>query len=291
MRWTAWILNLDRRIIFSIVALVVVWPLIQPLSLPVVATPEVTHIFEGIDQLPAGSHILISADFDPASKPELQPFLDAVLQHCFAKGLKPTVMTLWPGGPALIQGSVERAAKAFGKTNGVDYVFLGYKPGNAAVMRGVVGGMQNTYANDHYNTSTSQIPIFREVGKFADYKFFLDIAAGATVEPWIAYAAAPTKVPMGVSCTAVSAAQYYAFVQAKQIVGLAAGMKGSAEYEALLRQKYSTELTAAAIGGGDATKGMDAQSLVHMFIVLSIIVANLAFFIERRRAAAARRGA
>ncbi|MCC7479089.1 hypothetical protein IT575_11605 [bacterium] len=283
MNWTKAILNLDRRIIFSIVALVVAWPLISPLALPVVATPEVEAIFQGMDALPAGSHVLISADFDPASKPELQPMLDAVLQHCFAKGIKPTIMTLWPGGPALIQGSVERAAKQFNKVNGTDFVFLGYKPGNAAVMRGMVGGVQNTYANDHYNTPTSGIPIFQEVRKFADYDYFIEIAAGATVEPWLAYAVEPTKVPMGVSCTAVSAAQYYAFVQGKQIVGLAAGMKGSAEYEFLVRGSYSDALTSAGVPAGAATKGMDAQSLVHIFIVLSIIVANLAYFIERKR--------
>jgi hypothetical protein len=81
------ILNLDRRIIYTIVALLVIVPLIRPLALPVVATPEVKGIFNVIDALPEGSQIVISADFDPASKPELLPFLDALLAHCFIKGI------------------------------------------------------------------------------------------------------------------------------------------------------------------------------------------------------------
>jgi hypothetical protein len=42
---------------------------------------------------------------------------------------------------------------------------------------------------------------------------------------------------------------------------------------------------------GDATKGMDAQSAVHIFIVLSIIAANIAFAVSARRSAALARGA
>ncbi len=45
-------------------------------------------------------------------------------------------------------------------------------------------------------------------------------------------------------------------------------MKGTAEYETLLVGKYGE---ANNIPPGDATKGMDAQSAVHIFIVLAII--------------------
>jgi hypothetical protein len=54
-------------------------------------------------------------------------------------------------------------------------------------------------------------------------------------------------------------------------------MKGSAEYEVLLRQKYP----ALNLPPGDAMKGMDSQSLVHIFLVLAIIVANIAYFATR----------
>jgi uncharacterized protein (DUF2249 family) len=284
-RWYDVILTLDRRIIYLIVALVVFIPLVKPLALPVIPTNEVHGIFDAIDALPAGSPILIAADFDPASKPELQPMLEAALAHCFAKDLKPTIMTLWEAGPRLIQTSVEKQARRFGKQSGIDYAWLGYKPGTSAVILGMVGGVTKTYGTDYYGRPTAGMPYFADVRQLSDYAYILDIAAGATVEAWIIFGSENARVPIGASCTAVSVAQYYTFLQAGQITGLSGGMKGSAEYETLVHEKYgSAELNLI----GDAVKGMDAQSLVHLFIVFAILLANFAYFYSRRRAAPGR---
>lgn len=289
------ILNLDRRIIYTIVALCIIFPLIKPLSLPVVPTPEVHGIFDEIDKLPVGSHVVISGDYDPASKPELQPMLDALLQHCFIKGLKPHVLTMWPAGPALLQQAVERQARIFKKESGRDYAFLGYKAGGFAVIVGMVGSIPGTFSTDFYGVPTNSMPIYQEVTRIADFSYIIDLAAGATVETWIVYAHQPTKVPMGASCTAVSAAAYYPYYQANQITGLAGGMKGTAEYETLVRLKYGKggpgwQAIADQLGDpnfdivpGDATKGMDAQSAVHIFIVIAIILANICYFIAMKR--------
>jgi hypothetical protein len=289
MPWYKHILTLDRRIIYGIVALCVAIPLLKPLALPVVPTPEVSGIFDQIDALPAGSNVMIAADFDPASKPELLPMLDALLAHCFAKEVKPTLMTLWPAAPRLMQVSIERQAKRFGKVSGTDFAYLGYRPGNALVIIGLVGSISGTYATDYYGKPTAPMPIFQTATRLKDYQYIIDVAAGQTVENWITYGARPANVPMGASCTAVSVAQYYNFLQARQITGLAGGMKGSAEYETLLDLKYGKDHAPGF--RGDATKGMDAQSMVHLFIVFSIIIANIAYFRSRQAERDARRAA
>ena len=274
------ILNLDRRIIYTIVALLVALPLIWPLSLPIRPTPEVKGIFDQIDQLHEGDHIMISADFDPASKPELLPMLEAVLAHCFARGVKPHLLTLWPSGPGLAQTAIERQAKKFGKVSGEDYCFLGFRYGTVAVVLGMVSSIPDTFTTDFYGKPTKAMTIYQEANRIADMSYIIDIAAGATVEMWVMYAAEPQGVPIGASCTAVSATGYYPLLQAHQITGLAGGMKGSAEYETLLIGKYGKSFN---IPPGDATKGMDAQSAVHIFIVLAIVVANICYFISLKR--------
>ena len=292
MDFVTLILNLDRKIIFGFVALLVAWPLIWPLALPIETTPEVRAIFESIDKLPNGSDVIIAADYDPSSKPELQPFLYSVLAHCFEKNHKVHLLTLWPGGPALIQQAIEEVAAEYGKKTEVDYCFLGYKPGNFAVVRGMANSITTTYPTDFYNKSTATMPIYQRVQTVKDVDYIVDIAAGATVEVWLAYASAPENVPMSAACTAVSAAGYYAYYQAGQIDGISGGMKGSAEYDVLLLAKYpkvnNTENLRIA---GNAVKGMDAQSAVHLFIVFSIILANICFFIANKRQREERRGA
>ena len=56
------------------------------------------------------------------------------------------------------------------------------------------------------------------------------------------------------------------------MVGLLGGLKGAAEYEALIKQK------------GTATAGMDAQSIAHLLIVLFIVLGNIAYFISKKDA-------
>jgi hypothetical protein len=284
MAFVKFILNLDRRVIFVIVALLVAIPLLWPLKLPIQTTPEVRGIFDEVDKLGPNDHILISGDFDPASKPELYPMFKALLAHCFERGIKVHVLTLWPAGPALLQTAIEEQAAKYNKVSGTDFVFLGYKPGGVAVILGLEKSIPGTFSTDHYGKPTAPMPIYQNASKTADMNFLIDVAAGATVEWWIAYAAERTGVPMGTSCTAVSATGYYPYLNAGQIKGLAGGMKGSAEYETLLEQTYKVPV-------GDATKGMDAQSAIHIFIVLSIIVANICFFINSRNERLQRRSA
>jgi hypothetical protein len=282
MGWAQRILNLDRRIIYLVVGACVLIPLLLPLSLPIVPTPNVRGIFDEIEKLPPGTPVLISADFDAASKPELLPMLDAALAHCFAHKLRPVVMTLWVSGPRLVQQSVERQARLFGAVSGQDYVYLGYRPGNFAVVAGLVNSISGTFNSDYYNVPTASMPILADINKLSDFKYIFDIAAGTPgLEVWVVYGSTPAHVPLGLSCTAVSATQYYPYLQAKQITGLANGMKGSAEYERLLRDQYAD----LNLPPGDAMKGMDSQSLVHVFLVLAIIVANIAFFSTRKQPA------
>jgi len=288
MDWVKLILNLDRRVIFSIVALLVALPLIFPFKLPVNVTPEVQSYFDAVDALPEGSHIVIAGDFDPASKPELLPMLDVLLAHCFSRNLKAHVLTLWPAAPSLLQTVVERQAKLFNKQSGVDYCYLGYKPGAFAVIVGMNSSIPGTFPTDNYGRPTASMPIYGEVKSLGDCDFIADIAAGQTVETWITFGSEANHVPLAISVTAVSAAQYYAYLQAGQVVGLGGGMKGTAEYEVLYRAKYDTQ---NALPAGDATKGMDAQSAVHLFIVLSIILANAAFTIDGKRKRLAQGGA
>jgi len=282
------ILNLDRRVIYTIVGLLVAIPLIWPFSLPVIPTPETRGIYNAMDALPPGSHVMIAADFDPASKPELLPMLEALLAHCFIKDLKPHLLTLWPSGPGLAQQAIERQAEKYGKESGTDWCFLGFRYGTVAVILGMTSSITDTFVTDFYGKATSSMPIYERVSDIADMDYLVDIAAGATVEYWVVYAAEPEGVPMGASCTAVSATSYYPLLQAGQITGLSGGMKGTAEYEVLLREEYGQSFN---IPTGDATKGMDAQSAVHVFIVLSIIIANICYFISLRREREERRKA
>ncbi len=60
-------------------------------------------------------------------------------------------------------------------------------------------------------------------------------------------------------------------LQAGQIVGIVAGMRGAAEYEIMVGKP------------GTAVAGMDAQSFAHVLIMLLIIVGNVGYILTRKK--------
>ena len=293
-RFGQFILNLDRRVIYTLVMLCVGIPLIWPLGLDFTPTEEVRAAYRDMEALEAGDTIVISCDYGPSSMPETHPMYIALLHQCFRKGIRPIILTLVPSGPGLAAKGLREVAN-FTDANGAllypdleegrDYAFLGYKSGGSAVMLGIGQSFTTTFPKDYFGNPTDQMQLFREISALGDCQYIFDVASVGYPEFWVPYASERENVPLSVCCTAVSAAQYYPYYKAGQFHGLVGGMKGSAEYEKLVgMEKILGRIP-------DATMGMDAQSFVHIMIVLAIIIANIFFVLQGRWELADRRRA
>jgi len=270
MAWVRTLLSIDRRIIFLLVAAGVVLPLLHPLNLPVTVTPRVKAAFEAIDALPPGSKVLISMDYEPDIMAELMPMSIAVMRHCFRKHLQVIAMTLYPAGTGLGERAVTQAAKAEGAVKNKDYAWLGYKSGFQVVMIGIGENLRGIYPVDFYGTPLDSIPLLRGVNSYRQMAMVVNLSGSSATDYWIQFAQGRFHAPLVVGCTAVMATDYYPYLSSRQILGLIGGMKGAAEYEALIDTI------------GDARRGMDAQSLVHLIVVALVIVGNGALFLSRR---------
>ena len=265
--------SIDRRWIFLIIAAVVIVPLIIPVGLPIRPTDTTKNVYDAIEKLPVGSKVLLSVEYSPSTRPENHPMTISILRHLFKNDHKVFITCLWPDGQFMAQDAINQVAKQeFNKTYGVDYVFLGFRPGNEAVVKGIVSNLRKLYTVDVYQKKIDEIPLMKGINNFKDFDFLFSSSAGfpGTIE-WVQYASDPTGIPMASGVTSIQVNEVMPYVQAGQMVGVLAGMPGAAEYEALINQK------------GTATSGMDAQSVAHLVIVLFIILGNVSFFIERNR--------
>jgi hypothetical protein len=270
---------IDRRIIFLLVGLSVIIPLVISIGLPSRPGKYTLTLYEYIDRLPPQSQpVLIDASYSPAMMPELQPMLKAVLRHCFARKVRVLVMTLDANGPALCQEALREAAPEYGAVDGKDYVFLGFKPGGAAVMMAIGENVKQTFPTDYSGKLMADIPMMADVRNYADIPLVLSIAGSAITQSWIMYAGTRYHANVGGGCTAVSTADYYPFLQSGQLVGLLNGMKGASEYEALNEGRGYSK--AHKVAG----KGMDAVSIVHLLLMLFIVLGNIGYFVGRRAA-------
>jgi len=184
------------------------------------------------------------------------------------------VTVLWSGGPGLVDSVLNETAREFpDKEYGVDWVNLGYKSGNEAVMVVMGQGIANAFPRDYRGLDSRSLPVMREVRDYASFPLLVNISSGYPgTKEWVQQVQARFHLPMVAGVTAVSAPEYYPYLQSGQIRGLLGGMAGAAEYEKARGEK------------GSATRGMDAQSLGHLFVAFCILLGNLI----RRRPAEAR---
>jgi hypothetical protein len=265
--------SLDRRYIFVVIALVVMLPLFFPLNLPIRPTVSSQTIYDTVEKLESGDKALVSFEYGPSTKPEIHPMAIALLRHLFEKDVKVYITCLWPDGQFMAMEAIQQVAvNQYQKVYGEDYVLLGFRPGNEAVIKGLVSNFRKVYTVDAQGNFLDDIPMMNGINKVADFDYLFSASAGypGTVE-WVQYAADPTGVTMGTGTTSIQVNEVMPYVQAGQIKGILGGMPGAAEYEKLIGQP------------GIGTSGMDAQSVAHIVIVGFIIFGNISFFVERRR--------
>ena len=263
--------NLDRRIIFILMALGVGLPLLKNIGLPVRVTHDVSSVFNYIDKLNEGDALLLSYDHDTGTLPEMVPMSTAILRHAFSKNLRLIGMALRAEGSAIGRQAFRRVGKEFNKEEGVDYVFLGYPPEITATILGMGTSIERVFPKDDRGVLVGDIPLMQTVHNYGDIAFAISVSDDDTPVYWINYGNARYQLKFAPAVTAVMATTFFPFLNSGQIVGMVAGLKGAAEYERLIGRKEM------------ASRGMDAQSIAHLVVIGFILVGNLAYFATRKR--------
>ena len=232
--------NIDRRWIFLMMGLAVGIPIIviglTGRTLPEKATPLAQAAFDVLDDLEPGSKILMAWDFDPASEGELGPMATSFINQCARKGHKMYFIALWPVGAQMIRSSTSRVIGGYYPelVYGEDWVDLGFKAGNEAVIKTIVTDFEQYFPTDARGTAVKSIPMMSGISSLADFDAIVNASAGYPgSKEWVLYAATPLKMPLVIGCTGVQAPQMYPYVPI-QVQGLLGAIKGAAEYESIV---------------------------------------------------------
>lgn len=262
---------IDRRWIYLSVGVLVIIPILVPVKMPIGITPEARQLYNAIDSLPDSSVVMLTFDYYPSTIAETRPMSVAILHHLFRKNCKVITMTTVPlGGPTIAENVMHEMAEEYHKTYGVDYVNLGYKANYTAVLLGMGNSIESIYPTDNLGRPLSKLPLMAKVKNYDDMAFIIVIADNGVLDYWISIVNAQFEKPIGAGVTAVMAPKLYSYVESGQMTGLLGGMRGAAEYEILVGKPAM------------AVRGMDSQSLVHLFIIFLIILGNIAFFAAKR---------
>ena len=280
--------TLDRRWIFLLMGAAVTVPILLELQFPEEATSLAHAVFNEIEQLEEGDPVLLAFDYDPASEGELGPMATAFVRHCCDKKLRIYFIALWPVGPQMIDDSINRVIKTDfpDLVYGEDYVNLGFKPGNEGVIKVIVTDLKQLYSTDDRGTNLDQIPMCRDLVNIQSMDLVAEVSAGYPgVKEWVQYAATPypDQIRLVAGCTGVGAPLLYPYIP-EQLRGLLGAIKGAAEYEKLVVDRYDREAGREPdLKYLEGKRRMGPQLVAHILMVVLIVVGNIVFFVGRSR--------
>ncbi|MBF0300704.1 MAG: hypothetical protein HQK51_18465 [Oligoflexia bacterium] len=270
-RWLYTILNLDKRIVYICIFLAIALPFFLNPVVDIKSTKWVKSSYDLVEEAAQKRKpILIGFDYDPATLAELQPMAMAIIRHAFSKNVKVVGINFLLNGTSLAADTLEKVAKEYDKKYGEDYVFFGFLPQISVVLLNFGEDFRKSYKKDYYGKDLNEIPMLKGLQNFDDFHAVFCLSGTGLPSTYIVYGVDRFKFNYIAGVTAVSAADYYPYLQSGQMKGLLGGMKAAAEYEGLLG-KIS-----------DGMRGMASQSWGHITIIAFIIIGNILFYVKKR---------
>lgn len=281
------LLTLDRRIIFIAMGVAIVLPLVFKMKLPVGEQKMTRRLFDTIEAIdPAKQALLVSTDYTPQTEPENHPMTMALIRHGLARGMRVVVISLYVESIPMAENAVQTVMQEFNSrlaspadsiVYGRDVVLLAWVPPPIVPILGMGSSITNVYKTDYYGADTRTLPIMKGLDNYGDIGIVTAVSSGNSPIWFVLFAQPSFGVKVGAAVTAVSAPDYYPYFESKQFSGMLGGMKGAAEYENMIEQKYHTG------GRQRAMEGMGAQSVGHLVIMAFVIIGNIGYFLTRRR--------
>ncbi len=284
--WTS-LQNLDRRILYVLIALVVTVPLIiRPAKHPDADAvfPEVRGAYDTIDKVPPGKIVLVSNTWGAGTKAESEPQLQALMRHMLNKGIKFAILSWEPGASQISWDSAMEVQKDVNLQRrkeglppleyGKDWVHLGYKTGVPVIIAAGIGeDFQRIFTVDRRRTPLSELPAVSYVKNAKQIGAVVDVTSTGMMGVWMPYLTMPKKIPLVYCPTAVMAVTSYPYLDSGQLSGMLNGVMGAVQYETL-------------IGLGDrktdASATSWALSCAHIYILALILIGNLGYLAARR---------
>lgn len=273
--------SLDRRWVHAALAGAILLSIVARIRFPDSPSPLAQGLYDRVESLPAGAPIVLSLDYSPNSRPELEPMARAVARHALLRGHRLILLSVWDTGNAMIEDlrNDVLAVEFPERREGVAWVALGYKAGNEILINAIRDNFGAMYRTDLRDSLLTALPALAGVRGLSDCGLIVSLSGGSPgLKEWILFAGDVTGVPVAGGCTGVGTPEFLPYFP-RQLVGLLGGLKGAAEYEAALERGHPDFPQRTM----SATDGMGPQSIAHTVIIIFILVGNAGYLIERTR--------
>lgn len=267
--------NVDKRVLYLLLALAIGIPIVAPLGLPIRVTPMVQSAYDFINTLPAGSIALIGYDFEPGNDIDMCPQANGLFHLLGSKGIKVVTLSSFPSSPIYAEQTTKTLEDGYGYKYGTDYVNLGYYAGGEATFTAFATDPFKIFPKDYRGNDTTTLPLMQNVKTLKDFSLVVTLndgpANGIEIAACVRQANMAYGLPLLIGCTPVMSASTIPYVQSKQAIGIVIGLSGAAELETLTGHP------------GPGVRGMDSQSVAHLLIIAFIVLGNIGYFVTKSK--------
>ena len=279
--------NIDRRIIYAILFIILAWTTYKPLRLSMTPTENPKRLYAAVEACPDDKVIFIMGFWGYGTQGENWPQFESLVYHCLKSGKKFAFMGADALSIHLYNQIVEdMSAKVYEESEGkkdarygVDWINFGFKaPPTAlgavtAYYVGFADDIRGFVGKDYRDKEIASYPIMRDIRRADDFYMIFEISAGLDgIYNWIGVIKPRHPRPLyGGAVTAIVAPNAYPYVNSGQLVSLIDGYRGAAEYEILVEHE------------GRGYRMSTAQSFGHLLIFFLLILGNIGYFATRKR--------
>lgn len=280
--WLEKLGDIDRRWIYLSIWVACALPFLLPIKLPVYVSPETRRLYEFIEKCPPDKVVMVDSSWDAGSQGENWGQVEVVFEHLLRKRI-PFIVTsveITPLGPQFADKVIEKLVreKFPDRQYGVDWVNLGYTKGGWQAMQQIAKDIRIQYKKDtrgYLLDDAERLPLMQRVRNIEDI-YLLYSVTYSPLEDWIPFVHEVYGTPIAFGCAGIQSTTYYRYLLSGQLIGMLVGVRGAAEYDALLhpdpRERRSM-----------GSKLIVPQAFGHLVIILAVILGNIGYFAARRR--------
>lgn len=259
--------TIDRKIIYVVVLICLIFPLLSPLGIPFRVSAETQNSFNIVNSLKNKPGSIVFFDFDahPVVMGETGLAGRSLMYNVFRLPVKIVFFSLYSEALVYFDWAVTQT-RSPDKIYSIDYVYLGYFVGGEAAVAKIVDDLRGIAYADYKGTPVDQIPVLKGItgGKDATMLIGWPFMNSKTwiLNSWVAKYH-PTYV------LAIEPQHYttdVVYLRSGLYSGLVIGSKGSAEYDLLMDRKSIT------LGQ------MDSASLYGFLTIALIAIGNIGYF-------------
>lgn len=263
--------NLDKNILWVVLVILVAYPIISPIGIPISIDPMTREFYDYIDELPSGSKVWMSNNVNPGMMGEMAPAFVAIMSHMHELELDivlfnvydPTAIPVWV---EFMRPELERRGHV--GEYGVDWAWMPYIPGKETALASMAADIRYTTKLDYFGTPLDELPIMEGLNNVEDFDMVILIGCTSPYFAYIRQVIAPYQVTFITQVLTIDVPltmPYYPL----QTQAILKGMAGAAEYEKIISEPWR------------ALAAIESTSTSHAWIFVAVITANIYYLYKK----------